>query len=211
VSYNGQPAAGSELLRKMIHDQGAGANITLGILRSGQPQTVSVQLAERADVEREARLKMAAQDPPPSDDDPIVTGFVESYTQPAPPAPPGHAPSFLESMLHTTPFTGLAMEIMEPQLASFFGAPAGSGLLVQTVMPNSPAAASGLRAGDVVLQADGNNLRTTSDWMRRLHASKGQPITLVVLREKRELTMVLTPEFHKHSELQWPRFFGVEG
>lgn len=210
VSMNGQVVASADLLRRMIHDVGAGMAVTLGIMRGGQPQTVNVTLAERADVEREARERMAAVDPEVVDST-AVSGFVESYTIQPPTAGSkagnaltGNTPTFLESMLHTAPFTGLAMSAMEPQLASFFGAPAHTGLLVQMVMPNSPAATAGLRAGDVVLRVNGLTLRSSSDWMRRLHASKGQPMTLVVLRERHEQTMVLTPEYRKHSLLVWP-------
>ncbi len=210
VSMNGQVVASADLLRRMIHDVGAGMAVTLGIMRGGQPQTISVTLAERADVEREARERMAAVDPAAADS-PAVSGFVESYTiqPPSAASTTANTPTFLESMLHTAPFTGLAMSAMEPQLASFFGAPEHSGLLVQMVMPNSPAATAGLRAGDVVLRVNGLTLRSSSDWMRRLHASKGQPMTLVVLRERHEQTLVLTPEYRKHSLLVWPSIHAI--
>ncbi len=210
LSMNGQTVASAELLRKMIHDMGAGSKLALGIQRNGAAQTVSVQLAERADVEREARLKMVMPDAPAAPEaDGMSSGFVEHYTVEPAPAPATNAPSFLELMLHTTPFTGLAMEVMEPQLAGFFGAPAGTGLLVQTVMANSPAADAGLRAGDVVLKVDGIGLRTTSEWMKRLHASKGQPMSLTVLRDKHEVTTTLTPVFKKHASVEFvPLDFG---
>jgi len=150
VSLNGQVVPSSEQLRKMIHDAGAGVGLSLGIQRGGQTQTVKVQLAERADVERKARESMVAPSSPLDEGDQMVSGYVESYTIES--APASHGPSFLELMLRTTPFTGLAMEEMEPQLAGFFGAPTGTGLLVQTVMANSPAYTAGLRAGDVVLR-----------------------------------------------------------
>jgi serine protease Do len=205
VTLNGQSVANAELLRKMIHDMGAGASLQLGIERAGQMQTVAVQLAERADVEREARLKMAVPGPPPPmEGESVVSGFVESYTIEPARERAANGPSFLESMLRMTPFTGLAMEEMEPQLAMFFGSPTGMGLLVHTVMANSPAAASGLRAGDVVVRADGVGLKSSGDWMKRLKASKGQPIALVVLRDKHEVSLTLTPVFKKHAAVEWP-------
>jgi serine protease Do len=204
LSLNGQPVTGAEALRRMIHQVGAGAGIVLGVLRRGNTIQVNAQLADRADVEREALARMAVPDPPEvTEDDTVASGFVGNY--PAEPNPPAAAPqeSFLSSMLHLAPFTGLALSAMEPQLAEFFGAPQGMGLLVQTVMPNSPASESGLRAGDVVLRADAVTLHSAADWTRHLHARKDRPIALIVLRERHGLKLTLTPQFKHKSAVEW--------
>jgi S1-C subfamily serine protease len=202
VSMNGQAVAGAESLRKMIHDAGAGVGIALGVMRGGQQMTVTAQLADRADVERAALARMAVPVAPEEEDAPV-----ESFTESPAAAPNPKPESFLELMLHTAPFTGLAMEAMTPQLGGFFGAPVGVGLLVQTVMANSPAAAAGLRAGDVVLRADGVTMKTGAEWMKHLHASRGSAIALVVLRDKHEITVTLVPELKKHSMLEWPKLY----
>jgi serine protease Do len=208
VKLNGQVVASADALRRMIHDAGVGAGVALLILRDGRQVTVNAQLAYRGEVEREAMARMVAPEAP-AGDDAVVSGFVETYeVEPTPAAGPEKAPGFLAQMLHTTPFTGLAVAAIAPQLAGFFGSSTGGGLLVETVAVGSPAAAAGLRAGDVIERADSIAVRTSSDWLRRLHASKGQAIMLIVLRDKREIPMTLIPQLKKHSKLEWPVGFG---
>ena len=210
VKLNGQMILSADALRRMIHDAGVGAEVTLSVLRGGQQVTVNAQLASRGDVEREAVARMAAPERPEGQTDAVVSGFVEGYDADSvdPPAS-GHGPGFLRQMLHTAPFTGLMMEAIEPQLAGYFGSSTGGGLLVQSVVADSPGAAAGLRAGDVVLRVDSVEVRTTEAWMKRLHAVKGQPMVLIVLRNRQEQTMTLIPKLKKHSEVVWPRVFCV--
>ena len=220
LSLNGQAIAGREALRRMIHDAGAGVDVVLGVLRSGRSLTLTARLADRDTVERAAMARLAASSPPPqppvvtAEVDGPATGLGDAAPAEVPPTPPGPAPvapavhgqSFLGSVLHSGPFTGMMLDAMEPQLATYFGAPQGVGLLVQSVTPGSPAALAGLRAGDVLLRADQNALRSPADWSKRVHAAKGRPMALSVLRERREMTMTLQPELKHHSLLEWPVF-----
>ncbi len=222
VSLNGQAIAGAEALRRMIHDAGAGMQVALSVLRNGQAFTVNAQLGDRDQVARAAMARLAASPGATAAAQPALpaqqgglSGFADSYPEEAPsdPAPtplpsdPPHSQGFLSSMLHSGSAAGIMLDVMGPQLASFFGAPQGTGLLVQSVVPGGPAALAGLRAGDVVLRADLVALHKQEDWTKRLHAAKGHPMTLDVLRNRRQLTMTLQTDLKHHSLLEWPGKF----
>jgi S1-C subfamily serine protease len=204
MSLNGQPTNTAEALSRMIHEAEPGTVVILSYLRDGKTMSGSVRLADQAEVERAVRAKVATE-AQVRESDPPVGQFA-----PDPPAATPAAPAskgFFSTVLRSAPFTGLGLQTMEPQLAEFFGDTQGIGLLVQMVVPSSPAALAGLRAGDVLLRADAVPLRTSSDWSKRLRSNPGQPIVLNVLRDKREITLTLTPETRHHSLLEWPQLF----
>jgi len=203
MSLNGQPTNTADALSRMIHEAEPGTVVILSYLRDGKTMSGSVRLADQAEVERAVRARVATE-AQVRESDPPVSEFA-----PDPPvaSPAPASKGFFSSVLHSGPFTGLGLQTMEPQLAEFFGDTQGIGLLVQMVVPGSPAAVAGLRAGDVVLRADTVPLRSPSDWSKRLRTNPGQPIVLNVLREKREITLTLTPETRHHSLLEWPQMF----
>lgn len=210
VSLNGQMISNKDVLQRMIHDAGVGASVSMLVLRSGRQITVNARLAYRGEVEREAVARMVATDPPTEEDAPVADGSDDAdVVDPVAPDKGSRSHLFLLQMLHSTPFTGMMLEAMEPQLAGFFGAPVGVGLLVEMVRPDSPAAAAGLRAGDVILKADSIEVKSTGAWVRLLHERRGRGIALVVLRDKQEQTIMLIPELKKHSKVVWPGLPGV--
>jgi S1-C subfamily serine protease len=202
MKVNGQAIPTADVLSRMIHEAGPGTVVILSYQREGKTMSGSVRLADRAEVERSSRDRVATTDAQTGEADPPVTEFV-----PDPPAPSAASSnkSFLSRVLNSGPFTGLGLQTMEPQLAEYFGDTEGFGMLVQTVMPNSPAALAGLRAGDVLLRADTVALRNSSDWSKRLRTNPGQPIVLNIIRDKREMTITITPESRHHSLLEWPQ------
>lgn len=204
LSLNGQAIANADALSKMIHETAPGVAVTLAVQREGQTLKVTVQIADRMVVERSARVVTNAA---MEDADPPVVEYTEGDA-PEPAVPTGKAAakgSFIGSVLHLAPFTGLALQTMEPQLAEFFGDSQGYGLLVQRVAPDSPAAFCGLRAGDVLLRANSVPLKTASDWTRRLRAAQGQSMALSVLRDHHEIIVSLTPESRHRSMVEWPQ------
>jgi S1-C subfamily serine protease len=209
IRLNGQNVPNTLVMSKMIHDSRVGTSVSLTVLRGGRQITVNAQLAYRGEVEKEAVARMVAADPPAREDAPVVDEFGEG--DPADAVAPDTASRsrrFLSQVLHSTPFTGLMLEAMEPQLAGYFGAPVGVGLLVEGVAVNSPAAAAGLRAGDVILKADSMDVKSNGMWVKQLHETRGRGIVLVVLRDKQEQRILLIPELKKHSRVDWPMLAG---
>jgi regulator of sigma E protease len=66
--------------------------------------------------------------------------------------------------------------------------------LVNEVLPNKPAAAAGLRAGDVILAVDGRPTRSPGDVAAATNAHPGEPLRFAVRRAGGNLDLELTPE-----------------
>jgi serine protease Do len=205
LQMNGKSVDGEGRLRKMIRDTPPGQPVTLLISREGQKQTVSTQMGEKEEVLREAWQRHIAVPEP------------DGTTMPPPPPPveekhgffssPGKASrSFLGSIVSPT-YTGAMLETMAPQLAEYFGAQGKTGLLVRSVDTNSPAAQAGMHAGDVVVRVNAANIATSGDWLRAVRDNKGKTISVVVLRDRREQTLLMVPNSKHHSSILpdiWP-------
>lgn len=199
TGFNGHVVPSGEALRRMIRETGAGVMVTLSVFRNGDPITIRTRLANQEDIERKAWQRLIQPESAPSIQGQMIVGPAEPYVSPAatPPAAAPRSEGFIGTILHGES-AGLVVEAMQPQLRNYFGAPKGQGLLVQSVADGSAAAVAGLQAGDVLVRADGQPMRAASDWSRQLRASKGKAVTLDVVRDRQELTLVLPAESKKH-------------
>jgi serine protease Do len=195
LQMNGQVIQGEEQLRRMLKETPAGRTVTLVISRDGQQVTVSSQMANREQLEREAweqHLKVTEPATPPdnpADTAPKGNGFLAKGS-----VLKGHG--FLGSA-----YTGASVEALGPQLAEFFGTQS-PGVLVNSVEVNSPAAAAGLHAGDVVVRVNASGVSSSAEWVKLMRENKGKKVAVVVLREKQEQTLTLIPDSKKRSSLE---------
>ena len=172
VAFDGSKVEGPEQLQGLIHVTPPQKTVTLTILRNGVRKDVKVTLGSWS-VMSHAKTFTAGN----------------SLAFPAPPrafAPDIEVPSFsLLAARH-----GLVVESLSPQLADYFGVARGRGVLVRSVEGGSPAAAAGMKAGDVVLKINNADVHDMSDWQRGMR-SQGGKLWVVVWRDKKEQNFVI--------------------
>jgi regulator of sigma E protease len=74
-----------------------------------------------------------------------------------------------------------------------FGMPSKTQKIIEP-MPGKPAAAAGLLAGDVLVEANGQHVSADNPISEVIRAAQGGPVTIKVLRNKQPLTFTVTPE-----------------
>ena len=183
LTLNGTSVESGAQLRRMIHETPAGRTVTLGISRDGQMQAIKAQLADR----RKELVKQKGGNPlmPPM---PPATWF-----------PDIEMPNIV--VVHSSMRSGLMLENLTPQLAEFFGAKNGKGVLVRSVEKGSNADRAGLHAGDVIVRVNGEAVTDVGDFSNALRSQKGGNASVGVIRDKREQTLSLPVPGKKQSEL----------
>jgi len=185
LNLNGAQVESVEQLRRMIRETPVGRVIDLGISRDGQPMTIKVQLADRK------------------------TSFTYAFPKnkdfkfeipPIPPIPDIDLPISVV-VVHSSLHSGLMVENLTPQLADFFGAKSGQGVLVRSVEKGSRADKAGFRAGDVIVEINGEAIHDAGDFSHALHSRKNNTASISVLRDKKEQTITLTLPEPKQSDI----------
>jgi serine protease Do len=167
TQYNGQRVEGMDQFSRMVRETPAGREVRIGILRNGSAQTISAKIAAR----------------------PLITGQLV----PAPTALPAfdyRFPDMPQSrMTWRSAILGIDVETLEGQLAEFFGVK--EGVLVRMVNKDSPADKAGIRAGDVIVRLDDVKVATPADISAHLRGARGRPVSVSVVRDRKEITVML--------------------
>ncbi|MEP6692245.1 MAG: PDZ domain-containing protein [Gemmatimonadaceae bacterium] len=181
-----------------------GARVALKVRRAGELRTILVVVGRRPDVFfmspdfeflREAPTAMPAMPPQPGQP-PMLPPRATMVAPPTPRAP-------LPPMAAMPPMLGYSYRVEGPQglagaeltpmqegLGEYFGT--DHGLLVLRLSPGTPAERAGLRSGDVLLSADGTELRSIRTLQSALERSENHSVKVELIRKKERRTVTLS-------------------
>lgn len=92
----------------------------------------------------------------------------------------------LSEMLGSGAYLGISMEEMQ----------GGQGVVVQDVVPGSPAEKAGLMAGDIILAINDEEVRSSAELSAKVQSlSKGEKAMIRLYRGSQEMTLFAEPEF----------------
>jgi serine protease Do len=167
TQYNGQRVENMEQFSRMVRETPAGRDVKIGIVRNGVPQTITAKIVGR----------------------PVISGQLI----PAPVQNPFELrfPDMPQSrMTWRSTVLGVEAEALDGQLAEFFGVQ--EGVLVRAVTKGSSADKAGIKAGDVIVRVDDAKVSTPADISNRLRGLRGRSVSVVVVRERKEINVMLS-------------------
>lgn len=117
--------------------------------------------------------------------------------------PTSVAKSVLDSIVTSGAVTrgwiGIEPQTLNTELAASFGLTHTAGVLVAGVLQQSPAAAAGIRPGDVIMAVNEQAITSISDLLAQVSAlTPGKPATLGVWRDGELTALAISPEARPH-------------
>jgi len=197
VQMNGQRVEGIEQFRRMLHETPPGRSVSLVVMRDGQSVNVTAQLGDHAAIVTSVFGGLDSDLPATAASDgasPVIVLPKSSLSS-----------SFFGSLTRSRYYVGADIQPLPTGLADYFGAK--NGVLVGNVFSNSPAAAAGLKAADVIQKVNGRPIVTLSDWEKAIRANHGKQVQVTIIRDRKEQTLTMVAGSSKtSSELDLPDF-----
>ena len=199
VRFNGEEITSTRKLTRLISEVAPDHQVSLTVLRNGKEKDLSATLGKRqmphfengnfsVDVpdmiEKEIEIEM------PDLKDLSRGDGARIFTVP----PGGDGKNFTWKSGERRQI-GISVYPVTKQLGERFGV--DSGVMISEVRENSPAAKAGLKAGDIIVEADGKPVKGNLELMRALSDKKEGDVQLTFLRERNRQTISVTPELSK--------------
>ena len=170
LEYNGQRVEGMEQFGRLVHETPPGREAKLLVSRGGANQTIAATLGTRK------------------------AKTVGVNTFPGVEFPEIHIPDIPQIFTAwRSPMLGIEAESLGSQLAAYFGVK--DGVLVRSVIKDSAAEKSGIKAGDVITKIDGIGVTTPNEVSSAMRsASSSKMFSVELVREHKEMILSVNIE-----------------
>jgi serine protease Do len=181
LEYAGSPVWSAAQFSRLVQETPVGRKVDLGVSRDGKRLTLTAQIGSRDDRRSGNRPEVLPGDR--SGD--VLRMFPFDL-------PDGQQirPQVRPAEPERKPRLGVTLQPVTDQLGEFLGVPGKKGALIATVQEGS-AGAGKLKSGDVVTSADGKPVSAPEDLIRIVNDKSQGSLTLKVVRDKKEITVVV--------------------
>jgi serine protease Do len=189
LQLDGKSFDSVDQLRHRLREMPSGRTISLFVSRDGTRFNVAVQLCDRTLLEQQAWLKhFTVPEPAPPATGQSFLGNV-----------PSGGPAFLDKLVPRALYVGADVNPVRTQLADYFGVKSGTGLLVESVDDQSPASRAGLKAGDVIVKVESQQMTSKNEWLKAIRNHRGHSVQVTVMRNKQEVVLTMVVGKQKNS------------
>jgi S1-C subfamily serine protease len=175
LEYNGQRVEGMEQFGRMVRETPAGREVKLTVSRNGATQNLVAVLGSR-----KSRFS---------------SGFTPNIVIPEIHLPPMPTMPDIPQIYMATrsAMLGVEAEPLSTQLSAYFGVK--DGVLVRSVLENTPAQKAGLKAGDVITRVDGMAIASPGDLATAVRmAGSKKTYSVELMRDRKPVSVSVTVE-----------------
>lgn len=193
IAIDGMKVTDSERLTKLIQKADPGDLVVVTVIRDGRKKKIKVTLDNRlesvAEDDNNAYYKGAYRF-----DDQAKKSYGGTWTRKAPQVikSPKRVKLFYADEYGSHGYIGVSLVELGDQLADYFGVSDDIGVLVSEVKEDSPAEKAGIKAGDVIVMAEDEEIEDAGDLQRviRRH-DEGDQVQLSVMRDRKKMSVTV--------------------
>jgi serine protease Do len=180
LEFDGERARSARQFSRLVRETPPGQAVKMTVMRNGSRRTVDVTPEARGSVDAQLFPGVTAGV------DRAMRAFPRDFNFRF-----DGEPFAWEGFFGSSGRLGVMVMPMSDQLAAYFGVK--DGVLVSAVTDNTPAAAAGLKAGDVVIAANGRAVASAADLSREVReVQSGSSVDIRVMRDRKEITVKVT-------------------